>query len=321
VPPFRGYEHGFTIWARFAACDAAVVDAIPLANLELPAGEADRLFADARPIDGFERLRRPAPHHVLLILAHNFLDAGDGEVPLSAGRRRRVMGALAEDEDALERARSLAPAWRRVDRLARLESAFALGEVPRRDGGPPERRPGARAALNRLRRYRRAWRRGHVVAISGADEQLRRVQAEALARALQSLDIAVEVVRPHAAPGGGAGTARPTSAALALAAAHRRAVVPALERGAVVISDGYALDAVVALRTRYGGRRSLALETALIRALSPRPRRAYLIGTDATGAGPYAGVASVLQVRALDVAQGQERLCSEIASDVWPAVR
>jgi hypothetical protein len=317
VPPFRGYPSGFTIWARFSGCGAAVVDSIPLDNLELPPAEADRLFAEARPIPGFDRLVRPAPHHVLLILAHNFLDAADARRPLSDGRRGRVERALAEDPEAGDRARSLAPAWGTGERLARLETAFALGEAESADDRPP--RPGgsrARSRVRALRAYRRAWRHGHVVAFSGADRERRAAQADGLARALRALEIPVGVVRP-APP---ATRLRAATAALARAAALRHAVLPGLIRGEVVICDGYALDAAVELRARYGERR-VKLQATLVRALSPPPRRAYLIDTGGPEAGLYREQGAALGVRVLDGARGPDELCAEIASDVWPAVR
>lgn len=332
VPPFPGYPAGFTIWARFARCDADVVDAIPLANLELPAAEADRLFADALPIEGFGRLRRPAPHHVLLILAHNFLDAADAGRPLSDGRRRRIAQALAEDPNAWERARSLAPAWRRVERLTRLEAAFALGERASADDRPGEsRRPRLGSRVRALRVYRRAWRHGHVVALSGSDTGRRAAQAEGLARALRALDIPVAVVRPaprrvasaarpHRRPHGAAAHVRAAAAALAQAAAHRRAVLPGLKGGDVVVCDGYALDAAVELRAHYGERRQLTLQTRLMRALSPPPRRAYLLDAQGPGGELYREQHARLGARMLDGDRRADELCAEIASDVWPAL-
>jgi hypothetical protein len=272
VPPFRGYPLGFSIWARFRRCDADAVDAIPLGTFELPQAEVDRLFAEARPIPGFARLVRPAPHHVLLILAHNFMDPADASAALPAGRRRRVERALAEDPLVYDRARALAPAWGRPERLARLEAAFALGEATGADGGPSK-------GLRRLIDYQRAWRNGHLVALCGPDDQARSTQAEGLARALEALDISARIVRPVLRRG--------RAGALAQSAALRRAALPGLQSGDVVICDGYPLDVP--------GR----LQMALMRALSPRPRRAYVV----------------------DGARDREELCAHIALDVWRAVR
>jgi hypothetical protein len=254
---------------------------------------------------------------------------------VSAGRRRRVEQAIAEEPEALERARALAPVWRRSERLARLERALALGVVERTGaGGPRRRRLTPVAVVRHVRRYRRAWRDGHIVAFSGADGRRRAVQAENLARALDSLDIPVEVVRPHeqldgstgdGAGGGPFGGGRPAALvaarlALARAAAHRRAVLPALGRGAVAVADSYLLDAAVEIRNRSGGRR-VRLQTAMMRALSPPSRRAYLIGTGTPADAAYAEAAPLLGVRSLDGGREDEELSAQIAADVWPAVR
>jgi hypothetical protein len=265
---------------------------------------------------------RPAPHHVLLILAHNFLDAADARRALTEGRRRRVEQALAEDPHASERARSLAQAWGRAERLARLEAAFALGVTASADDRTHQ---SGGSRLQALRAYRRAWRHGRVVAFSGADRERRAAQAAGLARALRALDIPVAVVRPASVSAGHAATRlahlRAGISALAQAAAHRRAVLPGLKSGEVVICDGYALDAAVELRARYGERRRFALQTTLMRALSPPPRRAYLIDTGGPAAELYREQRAALGVRTLDGARGPDELCAEIASDVWPAVR
>jgi hypothetical protein len=348
VSPFPGYPNGFAIWARFRDCHAEAVDAIPLANLELPPQEVERLFAEARPIPGFTRLVRPSPHHVLLILSHNFLAPADGRTPLPAGRRRRVEQVLAEDPLARERARDLAPAWRRPERLARLDAAFALRDTGTADSRqPPNAGSLARKRLRWLRAYRRAWRHGHVVAFSGPDAEGRRVQAEGLARALQALDIParVEPVAPavdEAATAarrelGDRGRARTRrwlrdasapvahlragGRALRHAAEQRRAVLPGLWAGDVVICDGYTLDAAVGLRARYGERWRFGVQTALIRALTPRPRRAYLIDRRPPEATIYSEPCAALGVQAVDGARPSAEICAEIAVDVWRAVR
>lgn len=312
VPPFPGYPLGFSIWARFRGCDADAVDAVPLGSFELPRAEVDRLFAEARPIPGFARLVRPAPHHVLLILAHNFMDPTDARAALPAGRRRRVERALAEDPLAYDRARALAPAWGRPERLVRLEAAFALDEAAAGDRGASTGRGSyVRGILRRLIGYQRAWRNGHLVALCGPDDQARSTQAEGLARALEALDISAMIVRPVLRRGRAAARAPApvvqvlaAGAALAQAAAFGRAVLPGLQSGAVVICDGYLLDAAEQLRAQYG--RRLRLQMALMRALSPRPRRAYLVGVEGAE---------------VDGARDPDELCAYIALDVWQAVR
>jgi thymidylate kinase len=339
VAPFRGYPKGFRIWVRFRGCDADVVDAIPVGNLELPRDEVERLFAEAQPIMGFARLVRPAPHHVLLILAHNFLDPADGQQPLSAGRRERVRRALAEEPAAWKRARALAQAWRSPERLVRLGAAFNLDEAAAADA--PQSKPappgaGLRPRLQAIRAYRRAWRHGRVIGFSGLDGPDRSEQAEGLRRALMALDIPARLERPSLEPAlrGALGAllrlrrrspllahASALVAALAHAAAVRRAVLPGLRAGEIVICDRYTLDASVLLRVLYGEQRRFRLQTAVLHLVTPRPRRAYLIDSPGPQAALYREQCSVLGVRPLDGTRAREDLCAEVALDVWRAVR
>jgi hypothetical protein len=210
APPFPGYPLGLRVWARFRDCDAVAVDAIPAANLTLPPAEEERLFAEALPVADYRRLLRPAPHHVLLILAHDFLEPAPRA--LSSGRRNRVRSALDEDPAAFERARELAPTWGSAERLARLEAALDIEE-------PAE----ARSPLQRTKEFRRAWLKGRLIAFSGPDGAARSAQADGLRRALEALDIPATLVRP--ASGG--------------ASALVRAALPGLLRGEVVVCDGY----------------------------------------------------------------------------------
>ncbi|HEX8854612.1 MAG TPA: hypothetical protein VF752_03355, partial [Thermoleophilaceae bacterium] len=59
------------------------------------------------------------------------------------------------------------------------------------------------------------------------------------------------------------------------AQAQRKAVVPHLREGKVVICDRYTLDAAVALHRRYDSVRSLGLQVRLMQFLSPRPLLAW----------------------------------------------
>jgi hypothetical protein len=328
VAPFRGYEEGFRIWARFSGCDADVVDEIPIGNLELPRQEEERLFAEARSIPGFARLVRPAPHHVLLILAHNLLDPGDGSRPLASGRRARVRRALEEHPDAWERAGKLAPAWSSTQRLARLRAGFDVAETPAADR--PQSRPAApvrgfRTRLRALRAYRRAWVHGRVIGFSGPYGAERSAQAEGLRRALEALDIPARLERtpsPRARrripP-----LAQASAAVVALthAGALRRAVLPGLRAGEIVICDRYTLDASVLLRSHFGEQRRFRLQTGLMHLLTPRPRRAYLIDSPGPKSVLYREGGQLLGVRPLDGTRARDDLCAEVALDVWQAVR
>ncbi|HEX8856864.1 MAG TPA: hypothetical protein VF752_14810 [Thermoleophilaceae bacterium] len=328
VAPFRGYEEGFRIWARFSGCDADAVDEIPIGNLELPPEEEERLFAEARSIPGFARLVRPAPHHVLLILAHNLLDPGDGSRPLASGRRARVRRALEEEPDAWERAGELAPAWSSMQRLARLRAGFDLAEAAaagQLQSRPAAAVPGLRARLRAARAYRRAWLYGRVIGFSGPDGAARSAQAEGLRRALDALDIPARLERTPS-PRARRRIPLPAHASAAVVAVThagvlRRAVLPGLRAGEVVICDRYTLDASVLVRSHFGERRRFRLQTALMHLLTPRPRRAYLIDSPGPKAVLYREHGELLGVRTLDGTRARDDICADVALDVWQAVR
>ena len=114
---------------------------------------------------------------------------------------------------------------------------------------------------------------------------------------------------------------------------QRRLTRPHLRRGGIVICDRYTLDSIVALRFSYGVRRRFRAQRALIAALSPAARRAYLL--DVRPETAYArkregGVEWLeghrrlyreehveLGVRLLDGERAPDDLCAEIALDVW----
>jgi len=164
-------------WARFAQCTVELVDLTPAAAWQLPADELDALFDEAWPLDGFVNLARPAPHHLLLILARRTADEG-GRLD---GRRRVVIrGALDEDPDAWERAYNRAPAWsaeRPLERLHELERQ-PVANVDAGDGGRPLRRTS----------------RGAVIAFSGLDGAGKSTQALALRDTLDRLGYDATIV-------------------------------------------------------------------------------------------------------------------------------
>jgi thymidylate kinase len=184
---------------RFGACSAEVVDLVPTASLNLPADELERLYAEARPIDGLKRVRRPAPHHFLLLLA-GFTAEGDGSLPEK--RRIRIARALSEDLQAWDVAAARAPAWSGQAALAALRKAYE-------DEGGVSRGARARAKTERLvdlgwpahRARLRAWRdvlgtkgpRARLISFSGLDGAGKTSQAEALRDALERLGFDAKV--------------------------------------------------------------------------------------------------------------------------------
>ena len=181
--------------ARFSDCSSAGVDLVPANDWALPAGEVAALFDDALPIDGFRNLVRPAPHHVLLIVARRVLH-GDGA--LDAKRRRYVESALTEDPDAWKVAAHHASAWGASAALDLLKECYEAGETmslkDRADAIAEEMRArgvdGARAiALGFRSAATKGRHKGAVVAISGLDGAGKSSQATALVTALKALGI------------------------------------------------------------------------------------------------------------------------------------
>jgi thymidylate kinase len=350
-----GFLQRDELFVRFTGCDVEIVEIAPAEEWGLPPAELDALFAEAVPLPGLSRLVRPAPHHVLLILARRA--AADGRA-LDAKRRARVDRALAEDPGAWSLARVRAPAWEVA--IERLEPAQ-----------PP---PGAR----RRRRPAGVPRpRGAVIAFSGLDGAGKSSQAAALRATLERLgfDVTVAWTRfswddrlwRYAIPvkraltavlrlgrrgGGAAGPASDPDpvkrirehsrllthawtaiVALTNAASQRRMTLPHLRRGGIVICDRYTLDSIVELRFSYGMRYRFGLQRALIERLSPAPRRAYLLDVPAETAYARKGEYGLewlaahralyleehvgLGVRLLDGRRPREELCAEVALDVW----
>jgi thymidylate kinase len=329
-------------WVRFANGSARVVDLAPAEAYGVPEDELRQAFDAAIPLDGMERLCRPAPHHALLILAR---------LGMTPKRRRRLDLALAEDPQALVRAEAAAARWR-VD-LGRLRPRPRLMRRPRRprralialsglDGsGKSSQAAAAQEALARL-----GFDTGAVWMPITANPSVYRVSssARALLRRLSRLPGLGGLDRrasagesffasPGAAKQPGAATKLWVAyVALANAFTHRR-----LARSSkVVVFDRYVLDSVVRMRYLWGGRFPLA--AGLLRALSPRPRLAFLLdvpGEVAYGRKPeqwseadlerfrelYLEEAERLGVTVLDGTRPQDELSAQIAEEAWLALR
>jgi thymidylate kinase len=287
----EGFRNRSDEWVRFADGTAEAVDLVPASAWKLPAAELESLLADARPIDGFVRLVRPAPHHALLVLAR--LAGTRGSLPQK--RRRRVEAAVAEDANAWQKAREVAPAWKLTAELAHLKH-----------GGPGQ---------PRLPRPRRP----HVIALSGIDGSGKSSQAELLRETLERLgfDAAVEWTpfgqnawldhlaapvkkllcrtrRYAAAEPRETGLERTPGTALrernatvnyvwsavvtfANGLAQLQTIARHSRHGRVVIYDRYALDSAVQLRFRYGTNGRFALQRALIGLLAPKPVASFYL--------------------------------------------
>lgn len=181
-------------WVRFHDCGVESLDLVPVSAWGLLGAEASELFGEALPIPGFERLVRPAPRHMLLILARRLAE-GDGRMPHK--HRNRIADALSEDASAWEGARASAAAWRVERALTALDRAYhsgrgasrvtrasALAEWPFGQG-----RTRTRAFVRGWLEARRAERRrsGRLITFSGLDGAGKSSQAEALRNALEQL--------------------------------------------------------------------------------------------------------------------------------------
>lgn len=169
----NGWEQDGSTWVSFGGCTAFELDIAPVEGWALPPAEVVALYDEARPIEGYSHLVRPAPHHLLLIMARRISFGAT----LEGKKRACIVAALEEDPDAWGKAGAAAGAWGQERSLAAMRAAMqrsALENV---------HRPGPRARAARLLRRRR----GLVVAMSGIDGSGKSSQAESLRTALQAL--------------------------------------------------------------------------------------------------------------------------------------
>jgi thymidylate kinase len=357
----RGFVAAQRRWVRPGKDTSDVVELLGQAEWRLPEHEVERLLADAVPLDGHVRLCLPAPADRLLILARK-LPRTPGF--LEPNHRERIRETLSEDPTAFAQARKRAPAWHLARDLRRLETRYARGPRTRR---PPSclRRP-RRGAIIAFSGLDGAGKSTQARALSaslaalgyeseviwapiGQNASLRRF-ASAVKHAVSRLPVGPlagvrgEAVEAHllsrSEPGTPAfGPSRQLAAGvwstvttLASALVLRRAAHGTLTRGRIVIYDRYVLDTVVDLRFRYAPEARLRFQEALIRALTPTPRRAYLVDVspevahhrkpdwslDQTRvrAGLYRREHAALGVRPVDGGRPVDDLGREILQDV-----
>ncbi len=178
-------------WVRFSDRRAAGVDLLDARALGLTVAQAQALVDRAQPLDGYQRLRRPAPFDTLLLLARRGLGV---QAPLRLDHRLRIADAVATEPEAFRLARARSRGWSVRRRLRVLQTAHEAGaaSAPLRLLGAAEARRAdgagrARALLAGVRILAPARRRGVVIAISGIDGAGKTTQALALADALADL--------------------------------------------------------------------------------------------------------------------------------------
>jgi thymidylate kinase len=292
-------------FAAFGGCTAFGVELATVTSWRLPRGEADALFAESIPLAGADRVRRPAPPQMLLILARRLA----GDASLAEKFRPRTASVLAEDPNAWAAARERAAAWGLEDALRALEDVHRGADVDLRRRLAAVRRP----------------RRPLVVALSGLDGAGKSSHAAALRDALERLDVPAAVVwtplgqnttleligRPakkllsrlrfgplrglaeRSASGsvfsnpqvGQSASGRrsavtagwATFVAILNVLAQRRALARHALRSRVVIYDRHALDSLVRMRFLYGDAGNSRLQRRLIRWAAPRPQLAFFL--------------------------------------------
>lgn len=358
---------------RFAGCSVEAVDLVPASDWRLPDAELAELWAQARPIEGYSQLRQPAPAHVLLILARRCVRQGR----LADKHRQRALEAVREDPQAWERARAAAPDWRAEASLCQLQDALAgrpprawrisrARSLARRrpgilvtlsglDGsGKSTQADALRTSLERLGYpsvlvWTSVTAHGALPAVAGVVRAVLRTAGRRAATAnghQPALSPPADMgARPPTEDPGRRlrqrsrllGLAWITFVALTNGWWQSRATRGQLLRGRVVICDRWLLDSYVHMRYAYGEDRSYRWALALIRALSPRPARSYLLDVSsevvyarnqeyppadvARRARYYRDGYSALGVRRLDGERSVEELCELIARDVVAALR
>jgi len=358
----RGLLRRGAQWALFEGGTAFGVELIPAESWGLPADELERLFAEATPLPGARKLVEPAPHHALLIAARR--NGGRLDPKL----RARVVRQLSRDGSAWEAAEAHAAHWRAERALAALRRAFerpvnevparfTLGRVRRAVSNARSGHVVALSGLDGAGKSSQAESIERALAQLGipaavvwtpfaSNRSLRLLAAPArrlLGRKSGNAAAPSLVARPGSDRAGGGPLGAlvahgwATVVAVTNGLAQRRASLPHLLRGRIVIFDRYTLDSAVHLRYLYGEARRFRLQNALIAGLSPKPLRAYLLDVAPETvvarkpiqyeldhvrrqARLYREEQERREVKRLNGERPREELSAEILADVWSAL-
>jgi hypothetical protein len=182
-------------WVRFSDGPPQVVDLNPAKRWGVSPRTIERLFQDGIPVDGFEHVLRPSPHHALILLARRF---GRGVGTLSDKQRDKVERALGGDGGVWDHAAQIAGEWHcrsALEGLRRRHDGAGLTGDQRLRATLEPALLGCRRA-ERLRRGLRAApvpRRPMVIGVSGLDGSGKSTQIAALRTTLAELGVPADV--------------------------------------------------------------------------------------------------------------------------------
>lgn len=189
-----GFRRHGVDWIRFTHAAADAVEVTAVRAWGLTSAAEDALFTEAVLLPGHRHLSRPAPHHVLLLLADRVARQG----VLTPGDRARLDAALVEDPDAWEEAANTAVDWRVASGLSLLRSHHhgQPTTLSRRAAAAMEAIGSGATTTAMSTVALRGWlaaaagpprERGGIVALSGLDGSGKSSQADALVSALDSI--------------------------------------------------------------------------------------------------------------------------------------
>ncbi len=197
--PRLGFLQKGRTWAHFSGCSVTSLDLVAVSEWRLSSEEAEALFREALPIEGFEKLLRPSSVHAFLILARRVVQGGGH---LDEKRRARLGELLRENPNAWDEAEVRAAAWSANRAVSLLKTTYKTS-VPAtkiRSAAAAAQRfeldaslPGA-AYLKGWRSVASSTRNGGLVALSGLDGSGKSLQSEALEEVCNRLGMDAVVV-------------------------------------------------------------------------------------------------------------------------------
>lgn len=368
-------EWGDTL-VTFRDCSAYAVDAVPATRWGLPGDEVRRLFREARPLPGSTWLVRPSPADVLLIASRRGVgttralsprwETAIAEALSDDPDCWRTARRSASAWDETRRLRALARAWRTSQSSStspwRTPPAWParLGSI--RGRSIRRRRRGAVVTLSGLDGSGKStqanalahcldrlgieavivWRPVARITVLGAAARIGKALLAPHRERRTTPDDQERGASGDRGPDPLQGRPRLTDlwvfvTALASSLSLWWGSAIHLARGRVVIFDRYRLDTVMHLYARHDRERTFSAHERVIRALTPKPLRSYLLDVDpatayrrkpsrydlrelATRNAIYRRDHERWQVRRLDGELPPEQLCAEIASDTWRAL-